>query len=78
MSSNSHSPHIPQSKAFRDRAEECRTMAELYHGEKTRAALLRVAAEYNRMADQAAMFELEHPECVSPAPPKQASDATDH
>jgi len=34
-------------------------MAALFHGEKTRALLLRVAADYDCMADQAAMFELQ-------------------
>src|SRR5262245_65619895 len=50
---------VPKSRVFRDRAEECRTMAALFHGEKTRALLLRVAADYDCMADQAAMFELQ-------------------
>lgn len=34
-------------------------MAALFHGEKTRAVLMRVATEYERMADQAAMLELQ-------------------
>ena len=55
----SASSNFPRSKIFRDRAEECRTLAELFHGEKTRALLLKVAAEYERMADQAAMLELQ-------------------
>jgi hypothetical protein len=38
---------------------ECRTMAALFHGEGTRALLLRVAADYDCMADRAAMFELQ-------------------
>jgi hypothetical protein len=49
----------PTSKVFRDRADECRTMAETFNGEKRRAVLLKIAADYERMADQAAMFELE-------------------
>jgi hypothetical protein len=53
------SVNVQKSKVFRDRAEECRTMAALFHGEKTRALLLRVAADYDCMADQAAMFELQ-------------------
>ena len=51
--------NVQKSKVFRDRAEECRTMAALFRGEKTRALLLRVAADYDSMADQAAMFELQ-------------------
>jgi hypothetical protein len=55
-----HSPEkVPKSKVFRDRAEECRTMAALFHREKTRALLFRVAADYDRMSDQAAIFELQ-------------------
>jgi hypothetical protein len=50
---------VQKSKGFRDRAEECRTMAALFHGERTRALLLRVAADYDFMADRAAMFELQ-------------------
>jgi hypothetical protein len=50
---------IVPSKVFRARAEECRTMAALFHGEGTRALLLRVAADYDCMADRAAMFELQ-------------------
>src|SRR4029450_7275240 len=50
---------VSQSKVFRDRAEECRTMAALFHREKTRALLFRVAADYARLADQAAIFELQ-------------------
>ena len=34
-------------------------MARLFHGEKTRTLLLRVAADYDCMADRAAMFELQ-------------------
>lgn len=34
-------------------------MAALLHGEKTGALMLRLAAEYERMADQAAMLELQ-------------------
>jgi hypothetical protein len=54
-----NSVNFPKSKVFRDRAEECRTMARLFHGEKTRALLLRVAVDYDCMADRAAMFELQ-------------------
>ena len=34
-------------------------MAALFHGERTRVLLLRVAADYDCMADRAAMFELQ-------------------
>jgi len=34
-------------------------MAELFHSEKTREHLLKVAADYESMADQEATFELE-------------------
>lgn len=54
-----NSVNVPKSKLFRDRAEECRTMARLFHGEKTRTLLLRVAVDYDCMADRAAMFELQ-------------------
>jgi hypothetical protein len=47
------------SRIFRDRAEGCRTMAELFHSEKTREHLLKVAADYEKMSDQEAFFELQ-------------------
>ena len=50
---------VPLSRIFRDRAETCRTMAELFRSEKTREHLLNVAADYESMADQEAMFERE-------------------
>ena len=34
-------------------------MAALFHGEKTRALMLRLAVDYERLADQAAMLELQ-------------------
>jgi hypothetical protein len=49
----------PTSKLFRDRAEECRTIADLVHVEKRRRLILKVAAEYERMADRAAAIELQ-------------------
>ena len=55
----SYSAKVPLSRIFRDKAEECRTMAELFHSEKTREHLLKVAADYESMADQEATFELE-------------------
>ena len=50
---------VPLSRIFRDRAGECRTMAELFRSDKTREHLLKVAADYESMADQAAIFELQ-------------------
>jgi hypothetical protein len=44
---------------FRDRAEEYRTLANSFRSEQMRALLLSVAADYDRMADHAATFELE-------------------
>jgi hypothetical protein len=34
-------------------------MAGLFHDEKARAPILRLAADYERLADQAAMLELQ-------------------
>jgi len=53
------SSKVPTSRVFRDRAEEYRAMADSFRGEQIRAILLSVAVDYERMADQAAMFELE-------------------
>jgi hypothetical protein len=55
-----HGPvKVPLSRVFRGRAEECRTMAELFRSEKTREHLLKVAADYENMSDRAAIFELQ-------------------
>jgi hypothetical protein len=48
-----------KNQMFRDRAEEYRTLANSFRSEQMRALLLSVAADFDRMADQAAMFELE-------------------
>jgi hypothetical protein len=48
-----------KSKVYREQAEECRTMAALFRGERTRSVILRLAADYERMADQAAILELQ-------------------
>jgi hypothetical protein len=50
---------VPMSRVFRDRAEECRTLADLFRTEKAREHLLKVAADYESMADKAAIFELQ-------------------
>ena len=55
----SYSAKVPLSRIFRDKAEKCRTMADLFRGEKTREHLLKVAADWERMADQEEMFERE-------------------
>ena len=49
-SMSSNSAKVPLSQIFRDRAAECRTMAELFRSEKTREHLLNVAADYESMA----------------------------
>jgi hypothetical protein len=43
----------PDGKHFRTRAEECRTIAELFSNRDARQRMLNVAAEYERMADAA-------------------------
>jgi hypothetical protein len=53
-------------RVFLDRANECRTIAELFHAEKTRGHLLKVAADYERMADKAEIFELQDADQESP------------
>jgi len=50
---------LPKSKVYREQAEECRTMAALFGGERTRSVILRLAGDYERMADQAAMLDLQ-------------------
>ena len=50
---------VPMSRVFRDRADECRDLAELFRAEKAREHLLKVAADYESMADKAAIFELQ-------------------
>jgi len=49
---------VPNSRVFRDRAEEYRALADSFSGGQIRALLLSVAADYERMADHAAKFEL--------------------
>ena len=59
VSQPSYSIEVPLSRIFRDKAEQCRTMADLFRSEKTREHLLKVAADYESMADKEAKFELE-------------------
>jgi hypothetical protein len=51
-----------RSKVYRDRAEECRSIAERYHGFDTREKLLNIAREFDHMAMQAAGLELQQAE----------------
>jgi hypothetical protein len=53
---------FPRSKAYRDRATECRAIAESLHGAETAQALLKIAEEYDRMAMQAASLEIQQAE----------------
>ena len=48
----------PNSGVFRERAEEYRMLADSFRSEQMRALLLSVAADYERMAEQAEKFEL--------------------
>jgi hypothetical protein len=40
------------SEAYRERAEQCRIIAETFADCETREAMLRIAADYERLADQ--------------------------
>ena len=51
--------NIPLSRRYRNRAEECRRIAESLHGAETQFKLLRIAADYDWMAMRAAAFELQ-------------------
>ena len=50
---------VPKSQMFGDRAEEYRAPANSFRSEQMRALLLSVAADYDRMAEQAATTDLE-------------------
>ena len=52
----------PRSMTYRNRAEECRVIAQGLHGSETRQKLLKIAEEYERMAERAAAFELRQAE----------------
>ena len=49
----------PRSVSYRNRAEECRVIAQGLHGSETQQKLLKIAEEYERMAERAAAFELQ-------------------
>jgi len=57
---------LPLSRRYRNRAEECRRIAETLHGAETRLKLLRIAADYDWMAMRSAAFELQQAD--EPAP----------
>jgi len=42
---------------YRQRAEECRTLADMFHDEETRRKMLDVATDYDRMAANAELIE---------------------
>ena len=71
-------PRILDGEQLRARAEECRAIADMFHGAQTRERMLRVAADYERMATTADLFEsdieeLRHrTEHVGEAPPPGA------
>ena len=44
--------HVSNSARFRARAEECRTLADGFEDRDTRMIMLRIAADYERMADR--------------------------
>lgn len=50
---------VRKSEMVRDRAEGYRALANSFRSEEMRALLLSVAADYDRMADQGATFEIE-------------------
>jgi hypothetical protein len=56
------SNNVPFSRRYRDRAEECRRIAETFHNGETQLKLLRIAADYDWMAMRAAAFELQQAE----------------
>jgi hypothetical protein len=48
---------MPASKHYRDGAEECRQLAREAHDEFEREALLRMAAQWDRLAEHKAKLE---------------------
>lgn len=47
------------SRSWRARAEECRSLAEVFSSPETRARMLRIAGGYDEMAEAAERRELE-------------------
>lgn len=64
----------PNSRAFRDRAEEYRALASSFRSEQMRALLLSVAADYDRMADQAATIDFEDDRAARRCQPNDKRD----
>jgi hypothetical protein len=64
-------PSDMTSKAFRDKAEECRAMAESFRDPDTKATMLRLAVTYEHMAATAERYEgelvMRQPCAVAPA-----------
>jgi hypothetical protein len=59
---------LPDKRAYRHRAEECRVMAESYRDPETRRLILEIANEYDRMAAQAATLEIQLQELAASKP----------
>jgi hypothetical protein len=59
---------FPLSKTYRDRAEECRTLAKMLRREEPRSKVLKVAEEYDQLAMQAAFYELLYADGLSIVP----------
>ena len=49
---------VPDSQRLHDRAEECRSMAELFLAQEKRNRLLQIAADYDHLSMKAAALEL--------------------
>lgn len=59
---------LPDKRALRHRAEECRVMAEIYRDPETRRLILEIANEFDRMAAQAATLEIQLQELAASEP----------
>jgi len=59
---------LPDKRAYRHRAEECRVMAESYRDPETRRLVLEIANEYDRMVVQAATLEIQLQELAASKP----------
>ena len=49
---------VPDSQRLRDRAVECRALAELFRAQAARNHLLEIAADYDHLSMKAAALEL--------------------